>query len=98
MKLFENATDTLDLSSTIDKEWSGGEGCMAVSGTADGLTTTLYTNIENTGYTAVTEAIFTNTVGQLIFKLPNCLLKAVITGTAGSSSDISCTINGYVGS
>ncbi len=94
MILFQNLTTTQDLGSATEKPWSGGDGIFAVSGVPDGLIVNLYANIESTGYTSITNGEINDTTGQYQFTLPKCNLKAVVTGTAGSSSSISCTASG----
>ncbi|MCP4163283.1 MAG: hypothetical protein GY760_24745 [Deltaproteobacteria bacterium] len=94
MIFFENLETTQDLAAAEEKPWPGGEGIFAVSGTPDGLIVDLYANIEGTGYTAITGGQLSNTTGQYKFTLPKCDLKAVVTGSAGLSSNISCTVSG----
>jgi hypothetical protein len=95
MILFKDLSTTLDIASATPKEWAGGSGVMSVAGVPDGLVVNLYANIDDVGYSIVQSTSFTE-AGQLIFELPMCVLKAVVTGVSGVSSSISCTVSGFL--
>ncbi|MCP4761064.1 MAG: hypothetical protein GY870_04730 [archaeon] len=98
MVFFENLTTTQDLATAEEKPWPGGSGGFCLAGVPDGLIATLWFNTEDIGYAVVTGSTLSNTTGQFIFELPEGKLKVVVTGTAGSSSDISCSASGYLSS